>query len=56
MTSIPGKGTDGTGFGWVLEVRVHDHASGMAPIYTFREHLTHFSNVKSFMFFLQWSW
>ena len=28
-------------------VRVRDHASGTVPIYMFREHLTHFSNVKS---------
>ena len=58
---LVGLGVDG--YRWV---RVHDCASGMVPIYTFREYLTHFSNVKSIHFFhcswytrledLHWQW
>ena len=42
---LVGLGVDG--YQWV---RVHDRACGTVPIYTFREHLTRFSNVKSLHF------
>ena len=41
-----GLGVDG-----YRQVRVHDLASGPVPIDRFREHLTCFPNVKSFIFF-----
>ena len=41
-------GYEGDGY---QQVRVHECASGTLPIYTFREHLTRFSNVKYFTFF-----
>ena len=42
---LMGLGVDG-----YLYVRVHNHESGLVPIYTFREHLTHVSNIKCFTF------